>query len=287
MITGVDENRIKELVRELIDEGYHFNVNGVLEERRRFVVSEGLTMTYSYGKVAKIMNNRYNMKRYGCRIDCLDKNPDNDFHTMMKNKTNTTDKTTRDNSSWMETYLIFDKGIKCEYNVLGDMVLTMDACGWYFAGFIDLNTLEIDKTINQLSVEKYRNRPCKLQFYPKFNQEYKSSSLSGVCYHICPTRVVDKILRQGITPHNNGRVVNHPERTYLFLKFNKRLTDIASNFRQSGDNERYTLLCVDILPLLKKGVKFYYDANTMTNNPAVYTLESIPPTCITVIENEK
>ena len=62
---------------------------------------------------------------------------------------------------------------------------------------------------------------------------------------------------------------------------------IANTFRQTGKNEKYALLMVYIRDMIEKGIKFYFDENTMTDNPAIYTLEPIPPQNITVVDKEE
>ena len=283
MIT-ITENDIRKAVKEVLESLYEHKLFS--EYENKVVVSEGLTMTYAYPRIKSIINHKYNLKSFGCIMNALDKNRNNDMMKLFKNMSNKTDKTTRDTDSWFEVTLFFNDGIKCEYDEICDLIHTMNACGWYFAGLIDTTNNTIEKNLDKLIYSRYIKKQCKLLFYPKFNEEFKHKSINSVCYHICPKKVVERILEQGLTPHNNGRVVNHPERTYLFLNKPLNWKNIANNFRESGNNEKYCLLSVSMYDMIKKGIKFYYDANTMTDNPAIYTLEPISPKYINVIDCE-
>ena len=280
----LNEKLIRKYVNETIKSGLAERLLNLFDNR--MIVSEGLTMTYSLNRIKKIITQKYNLKSIGCNFGYINKNRANDFTTMLRNANSKTDKTTRDNNSWMEVSLTFLYGIKCDKNVISDIIHTMDVCGWYFAGLIDINNLNTYKTFDNTIYQNYIKRPCKLLFYPKFNEEVKTNNINKVCYHICPSRVVDKIMKQGLTPRNNGRVAAHPERVYLFLNKPRNWKQIANNFRQSGNNERYTLLSINLTDMINKGVKFYFDANTMTDNPAIYTLEPISPSCINVEDEE-
>ena len=96
---------------------------------------------------------------------------------------------------------------------------------------------------------------------------------------------LDKILKQGITPRNNGRIASHPERVYLFIDYPHNWREIADNFRETNKEEEYVLLKID-KSKINGAVKFYYDSNIMLDNPAVYTYEPIPPSAINIVERE-
>jgi len=281
----ITERDIVESVKHVLESSFSIPLYSFFEKRK--LVSEGLTMTYAFPRLREIIRRRYNLNNIGCTFEAFDKNKDNDMLIMFRNRSNKADKTTRDNNSWFEVTLFFRNGIRCDYATITDLIHTMDACGWYYAGLIDTRNYSVYNTFNENLFNDYRYRQCTLVFYPKFNEEFKPSSLNDYCYHICPVRVLDKIMEKGITPHANGRVVGHPERVYLFLNKPDKWKRIANTFRQTGKNEKYALLMVYIRDMIEKGIKFYFDENTMTDNPAIYTLEPIPPQNITVVDKEE
>ena len=139
--------------------------------------------------------------------------------------------------------------------------------------------------------------PYKMYFRPKFDQVVNKNGIPNVCYHICPSRLVDKILRQGLKPKDLGRTSNHTERVFLFYKYPQDWkNNIADNFRQSRENEKYTLLKVNTGKWIKDvtqnnvrndAPKFQFDSLTMSDDyPAIYTFEPIPSQYISVLETE-
>ena len=124
-----------------------------------------------------------------------------------------------------------------------------------------------------------------MYFRPKFDQKVKENGIPNECFHICPTKLVNKILKQGLHPKDYGRKSNHPERVYLFLQKPINWKEIARTFRESR-NEKYSLLKIDTSKLYNK-IDFYFDSLTMTDNPAIYTNETIPSQYIIEIDREK
>lgn len=119
-----------------------------------------------------------------------------------------------------------------------------------------------------------------------FRKNDKTTQESENWYHVCLLRVVSKILKQGLAPRNNGRIASHTERVYLFLEYNNEWkNDVASNFKESGKEEPYAYLKIDTRNIIPQ-IKFYYESNVMTNNPAIYTLEPTPPSVIKLIDKE-
>ena len=278
---------ISEHVREELNEYYIYDSWNKLGE---FTLTEGLTMTYSINKITEILEQKYKLKEKGITCSWVDGNRmSNNMFAAFKMNT----KTTRETDNWYFFSLYFSKGVQGYSNMVSDIVHTCDACGWFLSdvtyftreGFEQKISLKNNKAFS-LNDENLINCPIKLIFRAKFNAEYKPKSVPAFLYHICPTRVVDRILRQGLTPRNNGRIASHPERVYLFIERNNDWEDIASQFRISGNDEPYSYLRVDTREINPQ-IHFYYDSNVMQGNPAIYTLEPIPPTTIKVIDNQE
>lgn len=287
----ITEDRLRDIVQESINNFLDKKI--VYDNWNNFskkYISEGLTITYSIGKVLGILKRKYNFNELNIVESVLDnyRNSSNILAPFTSNS-----KTTRDNDNWYSFSLCFETGIQDNQEIVKDIIHTCDACGWYLSDGVyflrDKTEQKIDvKNKNTLNLieEKYKNIPLRLTFRAKFNVEYKEDSLPPYLYHICPLRVLDKIMRQGLTPRNNNRIAFHPERVYLFIDYPKEWkNNIVKNFKISGRDEKYVLLRISTEKL--KGIKFYYDSNFMTNYPAVYTLEPITPSAITLLEIEK
>lgn len=277
---------IAERVKEELNKPYVYEFWNKLE---KFYVTEGLTMTYGARKTIQILKNKYDFGKLAAQFECLNDSPmQSTMETTPRNC-----KTTRDSDKWYHIGIYFKFGIKDNVKTINDIIHTCDACGWFLSdctyylrnGMTQNINVKNNKSVN-FNDEELKNTPFKILFRAKFNAEYKPQTVPPFLYHICPLRVVDKILMQGLTPRNNGRIASHPERVYLFLDYNKEWRNIAKNFKFSGKNEPYVYLKIDTRKLNPQ-VKFYYDSNTMSGCPAIYTLEPIPPTAIEVIDNQE
>jgi hypothetical protein len=130
-------------------------------------------------------------------------------------------KTTQDSDNWFHITVMLKYGIGDNTKEISDFIKTCDACGWYLADCIyyDINDTETELKVTkapEFQNQELLKTPTKLDFRAKFNKEYKQTSLPRFLYHVTPTRLVDKIIRQGLTPRNNGRIAHHPERVYCF-----------------------------------------------------------------------
>lgn len=205
-------------------------------------------------------------------------------------------KTTKDYNKLVEIILAFPMGnglTKCNPEILNDIIHTFDACGWMFASIQNMNNYENYKDIKSCD---YTNKfiTYNMYFRPKFDQEVNLNGIPNICYHITPSRLVEKILREGLKPKNNGRTSNHTERVFLFYNYPEDWkTEIAQRFRESGKNEKYTILKVNIGSWIndseKNGnmPKFRFDSLTMDEyHPAIYTFETIPPKYISILNYE-
>ena len=283
----IKESELREMIRERINgelnKPYMYEYWNKLN---KYYVTEGLTVTYESMKTVNILRNKYDFKSLGVTLEHLNDNRE-------EVRSNNDRKTTRDSNAWYHIGLYFQFGVKDNADIVYDIIHTCDACGWFLSDctYFTRNGMEQNINVkNDKSVdfydEKLKKTPVKLLFRAKFNAEYKPKSVPEFLYHICPTRVVNKILQQGLTPRNNGRIASHPERVYLFIDYNSSWKEVASQFRISGNDEPYSYLRVDTRKINPQ-IHFYYDSNVMQGNSAIYTLEPILPTAIKVIDGQE
>ena len=286
----IKESELREMVKQTVNDWLNLpEIYGGFDKAIRYNLTEGLTMTYSVNKMVGILNRKYDFNSLKTKLSHFD---DNSNSKNMSAPFHNNSSTTRDNDNWYNISIYFQFGVKDNADIVYNIIHTCDACGWFLSDctYYTRNGMEQNINVkNDKSVdfydEKLKSIPVKIVFRAKFNAEYKQKSIPPYLYHICPTRVVNKILRQGLTPRNNGRIASHPERVYLFLDKNNDWEDIASQFRISGNDEPYSYLRVDTREINPQ-IHFYYDSNVMQGNPAIYTLEPIPPTAIKVIDQQ-
>lgn len=281
---------IKEAVSSILNQPFLTNSWDLTNE---YMITEGLTCTYNIGKVINILKHKFQkeiqLNKIGIGGFDFNRNSVDDmFLTLKGNSKNNDFKTTQDTDNWMNLFVSFNKGIKNIIYLPNEIMKVCEACGWFFTHFLYYKNGEpiVTKTLDYEN-EWLLNQQIQMHFRAKFNVEYKDKSVPSLLYHITPSRVVPKILKQGLTPRANGRQEMHPERVYCYTEYPNDWKEIANNFRSSGKKEDlYTLLEIDKRKINPK-IKFYYDSNTYTKYPtAIYTNEPIPPTAIKIIAQE-
>lgn len=104
-------------------------------------------------------------------------------------------------------------------------------------------------------------------------------------YHICPSILEDKILKNGLVPkESKWPGFKNDSRIYLFLKkfSNTQLNNAVNHFQMHklfGGSYLYIQIDVSKLP---DGMKFYTDPRMFG---AVYTNDNVPPYALEIIEN--
>lgn len=284
MVIPITEDTMRQYVTEIIETEKYFKRYESLWNKRPFeMISEGLIMTYAPHKLISILNRKYDFQKYGATIKHFDRTQL--YHPITRqNNVNEPVKTTQDYNRLIEIKINFKYGLHyISSEILKDIIHTCECCGWMFASIQNAYTLQEFKNINECDYSSKQSH--NMYFRPKFDQQIKENGISNTCYHICPTRLVNKILKQGLHPKDYGRTSNHTERVYLFLQKPSDWKQIARNFRESRKEENYSLLSIDTSKLYNK-IKFYFDSLTMTDNPAIYTFETIPSQYIREIDRE-
>ena len=283
MIIPITEESLKQYIQEIVEtEKYSKRYENFWDNRPFELISEGLIMAYAPHKLISILNRKYNFSKYGASIKIFDRiNPNHPINHQKKLKKPIT--TTKDYNRFIEIAINFKYGLQLiDCKILNDIKHTCESCGWIFASMQNAYTLEWFKNIEDCN---YNSKQAhNMYFRPKFGQQVKENGIPNACYHITPTKLVNKILKQGLHPKDYGRTSNHPERVYLFLQKSLDWKQIARTFRETRD-EKYSLLKIDTSKLYNK-IIFYFDSLTMTDNPAIYTNETIPPQYINEIDRE-
>ena len=257
-------------------------------------VTEGLTMTFEPNRVIRVISRKFDLEKLGAIIFWNDRTTPN--HPVKSLTVNKFVNSTRDYNKLVEICINFRPGFgltKTSPEELNNIIHTFDACGWMFASILNVASLEEFKNVDKCD---YTNKytPYIMYFRPKFDQKVNINGVPDTCYHICPSRLVPKILKQGLKPKDYGRTSNHTERVFLFYKYPEDWKEqIADNFRKSRADEKYTLLKVDTGYWIANGQKtnnipkFKFDSLTVSDNyPAIYTFEPIPPQYISILEEE-
>lgn len=252
-------------------------------------INEGLIMTFEPNKIKHIIERKYDLSTMGARVVIYDRTTPN--HPIKQQINNKTIVSTKDYNKLAEIYIAFEKyGLtKVNPSILKDIIKTFDVCGWMFTSMQDMVCYNEYKNIEECDHTK-KFVPYKMYFRPKFDQVVNNNGVPNYCYHITPSRLVNKIVQQGLKPKNYGRTSNHTERVFLYYKYPQNWkNEIANNFRESRENEKYTLLKVNIGKWIKDSEKrnnrpkFQFDSLTMSDDyPAIYTFETIPPQYISI-----
>lgn len=289
------EEDLRKLVRDVINEviDYPPFIKNTWDYERGRHITEGLTCTYNYGKVMRILRRKFDFNSLGIMYGEFDHNDSSEtsFWDVKRGKTDDrTLYTTRDSDNWVKFELYFKRGYGENQNIVKEIIQTCDACGWFYAGYGIYGKNNDFDFIKGLPTddETYKTRPFKLYFRAKFNAECKREKLPKYLYHICPYKTLNKVMSQGLKPMAGGRQEHHPERVYLYLDKPSEMAfaEILGNFKKRKV-ERYALLRVDT-DRINENTNFYFDSNTYFGYPkAVYTLEPIPGNAIEILYVEK
>lgn len=179
--------------------------------------------------------------------------------------------------------------IKNGFEDLDKIKKFFDTCGW---------TLASTETY-------YKNYDYTIYVFEK-NKQTDVLTTNKYLYHLTPTSKLNKIYKNGLTPHSGNKISKHPERIYLFLNKNLKanyvlfandlwIEDVRSkgakrgvskeeinNIVNKGRDNKYALLQIDV-DKCKNDFKVYGDPNL---NKAVWTFDNIPPEAIKIIYND-
>lgn len=261
------EEEITDIVEMVLEELKHRDVLTskmmISEMFNRHIVCEGLIKTYSVKDTINFLLNKGIKKYYIYPLKIVK----------------------GDNKMLYSINLKFRKGFNNIPNeVIVNLIHILDTCGWFFS--IGYCNGKYFKELNNKFIEnntEYNN--IDLIFEPKFDVNVSKDELPDKLYHVTPNKNIDKIYKNGLTPRNNNKVTNHPERVYLFGENNiNNWKNIALNLKGENINEKYSLLEIEVNKV-NKNIVFMYDPNCEFE--AYYVLEPITPYSIKVIDSEK
>lgn len=176
-------------------------------------------------------------------------------------------------------YISFNKIKLINEETINTVLRVINLYGWFLAKILTNKGHFKEWNNNLLSMI---DKPFTFIIEPKYDT--KIEELPEFTYHISPSYLSDKILRNGLLPKSYGKVGAHPDRTYLFLYHPNDWRTIASDFRDmTNSDNKYSLFKISMRNL--KSINFYVDQNSSFHK-AIYTLEPIPKFAITKIEDE-
>ena len=122
---------------------------------------------------------------------------------------------------------------------------------------------------------------CRIEAKYGAEYDYKDSDdeFSNVFFHATLDRKVNKILRQGLVPKDNGKLgVDRSSRIYLSKNYNDFL---FYSVTKNDEDEDYTVLKIDLRKTRNKP-RLYKDEWA---EDSYYTCDNIPPECISIAFN--
>ena len=123
---------------------------------------------------------------------------------------------------------------------------------------------------------------CRIEAKYGAEYDYRDSDdeFSNVFFHATLDRKVNKILRQGLVPKDDGKLgVDRSSRIYLSKYYNDFL---FRSVTKNDEDEDYTVLKIDLRKTRNKP-RLYKDEWA---NDSYYTCDNIPPECISIPFNE-
>jgi hypothetical protein len=145
--------------------------------------------------------------------------------------------------------------------------------------FKQLNWDEDLRNFKQLINNNYTN----ILFSFEAKHDIPAEKFPDILYHICELKYKNKILNIGLVPRSRSKKAFHPERVYLCKNIND-IYKFVEEFLTLDDTKDLAILKIDVFFILDY-LKLYQDPNFMDRG--YYTLNNIPPDCITCIEEIK
>lgn len=287
---SITEERLQAIISEAINRFLNKEDGNACQwnPRKLRLIREGLIMTYPINEVIEIIKREINLGRIGNGIAITVLNKGQKDRLPYISNAKRIQSRNLDNINEIPIIrLIVNNFLNSDgYDEFLSLVNCCKRCG-YFLSCIIINGDYAEKNISKELWIKLSNKKLYVEilFEPKFDAIVAPEDIPIKCYHICPTRSVDKICNgNGLTPHGKGRVSAHPERVYLFIWKPSDWHDIANAFSETSNDRDFTLLEVNMRNLIGK-MKFRYDPNTYSPYPtAIYTEETIPSFNIKPIE---
>ena len=152
-----------------------------------------------------------------------------------------------------------------------------------FINLLDFYGYYITKVKYDLDTDKYIYIICPK--YSKNCSDFVYNECKGICYHICLTKTVESILKNGLRC-KKANYRDFPKRIYVIavpIKNINKLKDIIKNVFEElcfGDPSKYNILKINKGSHNKIGPDFYED-DIMKSNNTFYTYTNIPKEEIT------
>lgn len=166
---------------------------------------------------------------------------------------------------------------------LSQLETVLQTYGW-FISHMDIQ-LPMDNIVYKYirsSVSKVlksnRYKQVQLAIEAKYDIQVSDSRIPDELYHVTPTKLWDKIQRNGLVPKSQSKRSNHPDRVYL-AKSEKDVRALAGMMNLTTIENNYVILKVDT-SIIPNYFKIYKDPNFKNG---YYTVNSIPPFAITKI----
>jgi len=257
---------LNEIVKESIGNHPLIQIDAIIEPISPYkpygVITEGLIKTYPIERVIEAMARVFNLK-------ITDKAEINRIYSSIKNK----------------TFQPSHNGYVA-INQLNSKVLT------FVVGGGEFNEGILDQYMNKYGYflcnkAEWSDEWSRYQYEKKFDVDVTDIILKQqFIYHICPSKLKDKILKQGLVPHKSKYPgFNNDFRLYFFIKKKQdwEFMMYASDFRGDKNTEdEYTLLEIDTSNISQE-IKFYADPRM---EDGIYTLQGIAPNAIKILNEE-
>ena len=153
----------------------------------------------------------------------------------------------------------------------------------HFINLLDFYGYYITKVKYDLNIDKYIYIICPK--YSKNCNDFVYGECKGICYHICLTKSVESILKNGLRC-KKANYRNFPKRIYVIavpIKNINKLKNIVKDVFEElcfGDPSKYSILKINKGSHNKIGPDFYAD-DIMESNNTFYTYTNIPKEEIT------
>jgi len=120
------------------------------------------------------------------------------------------------------------------------------------------------------------NSFCEIYFSFEAKYDIPVEKYPKILYHVCESKHVNKILKNGLIPKSRSKKSFHPDRIYL-TKTTELAYELANFFNKGSSNREWAILEIDT-STIEDYLKLFKDPNYL--DKGYFTLNNITPYCI-------
>lgn len=170
--------------------------------------------------------------------------------------------------------------------IIGEWIISLfKVCGWEIADISDINGIKLRDKNNSFD-EMINSNVGRFVFRAKFDVEIEKKNWPKYLYHMSPSIKKDKILKKGLIPKTENKLIKHEDAVYMLDMNDKIDIEILAqdlNDRSIKKHNSYSLFEINTT-LFPEFFKLYMDPDL---EYSYFTKDNISPYCLKFLKDIK